>query len=82
MAQPAVHEAVAVGVAHPRKGQVVHAFVVAEPNGEVDIEALRRSCLEQLPACAVPRRISILDQIPRNPTGKVLRRELSAMAES
>ncbi|MBI4342465.1 MAG: acyl--CoA ligase [Candidatus Omnitrophica bacterium] len=78
---PSVSEAVAIGVSHARKGQAVHAFVVAEVNRDVDVEVLRRRCLEQLPACAVPRRIMVLDQIPRNPTGKVLRRELASMPE-
>jgi long-chain acyl-CoA synthetase len=78
-ADPTVNEAVALGVSHPRKGQVVHAFVVAQPGHVVDVDALRKRCLEQLPVCAVPRQITILDQIPRNPTGKVLRRELASM---
>jgi acyl-CoA synthetase (AMP-forming)/AMP-acid ligase II len=79
---PAVNEAVAIGIPHPRKGQTVSAFVVAEAGCAVDVDALRRRCLELLPACAVPRRITVLDQIPRNPTGKVLRRELALLSDA
>ena len=75
-------EAAAVGVPDSRKGQVVNAFVVAESLSDVDVTTLRRRCIDRLPACAVPRRITILDQIPRNATGKVLRRELVSLAES
>jgi acyl-CoA synthetase (AMP-forming)/AMP-acid ligase II len=81
-AHPLVNEAVAIGVAHATKGQVVQAFVVAEPNAEIDIEQLRKQCIARLPACAIPRRITVLTQIPRNPTGKVLRRELAAMVDA
>jgi acyl-CoA synthetase (AMP-forming)/AMP-acid ligase II len=81
LSDPAVGEAAAVGVRHPQKGQVVHAFVVPRSGNGVDIEALRRRSIDQLPACAVPRRFTILEQIPRNPTGKILRRELVSLAE-
>jgi acyl-CoA synthetase (AMP-forming)/AMP-acid ligase II len=77
----AVAEAAAVGVQHPRKGKVVHAFVVPRSNDVIDVEALRKRCIEQLAACIVPRRITVLEQIPRNPTGKILRRELLSLAK-
>ena len=82
LSDPSVSEAAAVGVPDPRKGQVVNVFVVAESPSDVDVTTLHRRCLDRLPACAVPRRITILDQIPRNVTGKVLRRELVSLAES
>jgi fatty-acyl-CoA synthase len=76
-----VAEAAAVGVTHPTKGQVIHAFVVSSSTLPVDAAALRKRCIDQLPAGAVPRRIAVLDQLPRNPTGKILRRELLSLAE-
>lgn len=82
LADPAVGEAAAVGVPDALKGQVVHAFVVAASGAAVDLDALRRRCMETLPPCAVPRRIAILDEIPRNPTGKVLRRDLVSLVDS
>jgi long-chain acyl-CoA synthetase len=82
LADPSVQEAAAVGVPDALKGRVVYAFVVPAPDREVDVEALRRRCLAQLPACAVPRRVAVLGQLPRNPTGKLLRRELTALVAS
>jgi long-chain acyl-CoA synthetase len=76
-----VAEAAVVGVAHPTKGQVIHAFVVPSSTLPIDASALRKRCMDQLPAGAVPRRISVLERLPRNPTGKILRRELSSLAE-
>lgn len=78
---PSVAEAAAVGVLHERKGQVVHAFVVPRSKEGVDVDALRRRCISELPACVVPRRIVALEKIPRNPTGKILRRELVLLVE-
>jgi fatty-acyl-CoA synthase len=76
LTDPSVAEAAAVGVSHPGKGQVVHAYVVPASVDGVDVGALRKRCLEQLPGCGVPRRIVVLERLPRNPTGKILRREL------
>jgi len=82
LAESSVREAAALGVPDALKGRVVHAFVVPAPDAELDVEALRRRCVDALPACAVPRRITVLDQLPRNPTGKVLRRELTGLVRS
>ena len=76
------NEAAAVGVSHAGKGQVIYAFVVPASAGGVDVFALRKRCLDQLPGCAVPRRIAVLERLPRNPTGKILRRELASLADS
>ena len=77
-AAPGVADVAAVGVADVLRGQVVHAFVTRASEVEIDLEALRRRCIECLPACIVPRRITLLDALPRNPSGKILRRELAS----
>ncbi|MAF64609.1 MAG: hypothetical protein CMJ84_02965 [Planctomycetes bacterium] len=79
--QPGVGEVAAVGVADALRGRVVHAFVTTAGAAQLDLEALRRHCIEHLPACIVPRRITLLDELPRNPSGKVERRKLADRAE-
>ncbi|HSO93900.1 MAG TPA: acyl--CoA ligase [Candidatus Dormibacteraeota bacterium] len=69
---PRVKEAVAFGVPHPTWGEEVSAAVVVE--GEVSEKELQAHCRQTLADFKVPRRIHIVDSIPRTPTGKVQRR--------
>jgi acyl-CoA synthetase (AMP-forming)/AMP-acid ligase II len=76
---PAVTEAAVAGVPHDVLGEDVMAWVVLrEP---VEPEALRRFLLERLADYKVPRRISMLDALPRNESGKVLKNDLVQRAE-
>ncbi len=76
------HEAVleAAVVARPdeRWGEVPVAFVVLRPDAAVTADALLDHCRAQLAKFKVPRAITFLDALPRNPSGKVLKRELRA----
>ena len=74
---PAVAEAAAFAVPHPRLGQDFAAAVVLRPGMEVRAGELRRYLLERVAPFKVPRRILIRNQLPRGVTGKVLRRLLS-----
>lgn len=71
---PGVTEAVVVGVPDPHWGERVVAFVVGEDN--VDIVALEAHCRAELSNFKVPKEYRIVDSVPRNPTGKLLRRVL------
>jgi fatty-acyl-CoA synthase len=71
---PAVVEAAAIGVPDDDFGQRLRAFVVLrEP---VDEDALKAHVRSELASYKVPRDIVVLDQLPRNATGKVLKRDL------
>jgi len=72
-----VLEVAVVGVPHDVLGEDVGAFVVARPGVEVDADELQAFCRERLADYKVPRHIWFLDELPRNATGKVLKRELS-----
>jgi acyl-CoA synthetase (AMP-forming)/AMP-acid ligase II len=76
----AVAEAAAVGVADAEFGQRLLAFVVARPGAEPTEEELKDYVKRNLARFKVPREIRFLDELPRNATGKVLKRELSATA--
>ncbi len=72
----AVLEAAAVGRSDDRWGEVPVAFVVVRDDATVTAEALLEHCRTQLARFKVPREITFLDALPRNPSGKVLKREL------
>jgi len=75
---PAVGEAAVVGLPHTRSGEEVVAAVTATPGHTPEPAALRAYCREHLTAYKVPRRVVVVDALPRSAIGKVLRREVRA----
>jgi feruloyl-CoA synthase len=73
---PAVREAAVVGVDHPVLGEDVVAFIVLTEEGTTTPEELTEWCKQRVADYASPRRIYLVDELPRNATGKVLKREL------
>jgi fatty-acyl-CoA synthase len=73
---PAVAEAAVVGVADETWGERVRAYVVKKPGATLEAEELIAYAKERLSGPKVPKEIVFLDALPRNPTGKVLKREL------
>jgi acyl-CoA synthetase (AMP-forming)/AMP-acid ligase II len=71
-----VLEAAVVGEPDERWGEVPVAFVVRRPGADVDADQLREFCLARLAKFKVPRRVEFIDALPRNPSGKVLKRVL------
>ena len=72
----AVLEAAVVGRPDDRWGEVPVAFVVLRQGASVPPEALLEHCRDQLARYKVPKEIILLDALPRNPSGKVLKRQL------
>lgn len=78
MRHPAVSEVAVVGKKDPGRGEVVAAFVIPKEGQTVQPDELRDFARNQgLAQWKVPRDIQIVPDLPRNPTGKVLKRELS-----
>lgn len=75
----AIVEASVIGVDDEKHGQRLRAFVVLRDRDSVDADQLSAYVKENLARFKVPRDIVFLDELPRNPTGKVLKRELRAM---
>jgi acyl-CoA synthetase (AMP-forming)/AMP-acid ligase II len=77
MRHPAVEEASAYAVPHPRLGEDVAAAVVLRPGAKVTSDEMRTFLSEQLAAYKIPRRISFVEQLPKGVTGKVQRARLN-----
>lgn len=73
---PEVVEATALGVEDKEWGHRLRAFVVKTEGASVDEEAIKTYVKENLARYKVPREVIFLDELPRNPTGKILKREL------
>jgi long-chain acyl-CoA synthetase len=73
---PAVREAAVVGVPDAYRGETVKAFVSLKDGHAAEDEEILAFCKERLPAYQRPRRIAIVDELPKTASGKVLRREL------
>ena len=75
-----VHEAAVIGVSDDEFGQRLRAFVVMEPGVAFDEQALKDYVKSRLARHKVPREVVLVDELPRNATGKVLKRVLREWA--
>jgi fatty-acyl-CoA synthase len=77
----AIEDAAALGVEDEKFGQRLQAFVVVRDGQSVSEDDLKAYVKENLANYKVPREVVFLDELPRNATGKVLKRELAEQAE-
>jgi long-chain acyl-CoA synthetase len=74
---PAVCEAAVVGMPHAELGEEVGAAVALKNGESVDEETLQAFVKEQVAAYKYPRKIWFVDELPKGPTGKILKREIA-----
>jgi long-chain acyl-CoA synthetase len=79
---PAVEAGAVLGVPDERLGERVAAVVEAAAGAVVDVEDVRAHLLANLARYKVPERIAVVDALPRNAMGKVVRTELPALLAS
>ena len=72
----AVHEVAVIGVSDPKWGEAGCAVVVLRPGASLTLEEIKAHCGERLARFKHPARLEIVDALPRNATGKVLKFEL------
>ena len=77
-----VLEAAVTGVDDATYGQRLAAFVVRRPGSDVDAEELRRHVKQQLAGYKVPRDVVFVEELPRNASGKVVKRDLPHSSSS
>lgn len=76
MEHPDVEEVGVVGVPHPHTGEAVKAFVVLKPGATAHEDTLVSWCLDNLARYKCPAKILFVDELPRNVSGKLLRKDL------
>ncbi|HST17552.1 MAG TPA: AMP-binding protein [Gaiellaceae bacterium] len=79
-AHPDVLEAAVVGVPHQTLGEEVAAVVVLRPGSALDAESLTAWAKERVAAYKYPRTIVFVDELPKGPTGKILKRAIDREA--
>lgn len=77
---PAVAMVAVAGVADEEKGELAQAFVVRHRTAELSEAELIEHCRKHLASYKIPRRVIFVEDLPKNSTGKVLRRTLREQA--
>ncbi|HUD95553.1 AMP-binding enzyme, partial [Sphingobium sp.] len=73
---PNVHDVAVIGIPDPKWGEAVKAIVVPVEGRQPDPAALIAWARERIAAYKAPKSVSFADSLPRNPSGKILRRLL------
>src|SRR6056297_3164708 len=73
---PKIKEAVAVGVPHQTRGEIIKAYVVVQPGENLTRAEVISLCREKLANYKIPKKVEFRDELPKTLVGKVLRRAL------
>ena len=73
---PAVAESAVIGISDERLGEVGKAFIVAKPGQHLEVSQVLDFCRDRLANYKVPRQVEFVAALPRNPSGKTLKRLL------
>ncbi len=80
-AHPAIDEAAIIGAPDEDFGQKIVAFVALKPGQSATADDVSDFCKERLASFKKPEEINFIDELPKNPLGKVLKKELKALYE-
>jgi acyl-CoA synthetase (AMP-forming)/AMP-acid ligase II len=73
---PAVVDVAIIGVPHEKFGEALLAFIVLQKGSALSVDELIEFCRDKIAGYKIPRQIELLDELPRNPSGKVLKKVL------
>lgn len=79
MLHESVQDGAVIGVPDAQWGEVALAVLIIKPGFALDADALKAFCKSQLAGYKVPKHFVAAEQLPRNPTGKILKKELRAI---
>jgi acyl-CoA synthetase (AMP-forming)/AMP-acid ligase II len=82
LTMPGIDDAAVVGKPDPEWGEIVAAFIVPEDGARAKTEKIQEYCRERMANNKIPEIIIFIDEIPRTPTGKVLKKELRERLKS
>ena len=77
---PAVLECAVIGVPDPEWGETLRAFIVLRTGARLSESEVIDYCRKELADFKRPRKVTFMAELPRNPTGKILKRELRELA--
>jgi long-chain acyl-CoA synthetase len=77
---PAVQDAVAIGIPDPIMGEEIKVYIVLKEDSKATEEDIRQYCREQVAKNKWPKEIEFMKALPRNPMGKILRKELRKLS--
>jgi fatty-acyl-CoA synthase len=73
---PGVSEVAVIGLPHPKWVEAVTAVVVPKPGEKVDEKEILSTCRQELAGFKVPKVVVVAEELPKTPTGKILKRDL------
>ncbi|MBV8952789.1 MAG: AMP-binding protein, partial [Solirubrobacterales bacterium] len=79
---PAVREAAVVGLPHEEYGEEVGAAIALKDGADASVEELREFVKRQVAAYKYPREVWFVGELPKGPTGKILKREIERPADA
>jgi long-chain acyl-CoA synthetase len=78
---PDIHECAVVGLNDDLHGETVAAFIVSD-NKDLSTSNIRKFCSDKLGRYQIPRKTFIVDNLPKNAAGKILKRELKTVSQT
>lgn len=73
---PAVVDVAVIGIPHEKFGEALLAFIVLKKDNALSIEELVEFCRDKIAGYKIPRQMELIDELPRNPSGKILKKIL------
>lgn len=73
---PSILEVAVIGLPDPYWGEIVAAVVVVRSDRSLDLETLRAHCEGRIASYKIPTRLEVVESLPKNPTGKILKHQL------
>jgi long-chain acyl-CoA synthetase len=77
-AHPGIAEAAVIGRPDDKLGEEVVAIIAPKPGADLDTDEVIAYCKERMAAYKYPREVRLVDELPKGPTGKILKKELRA----